>query len=213
MSDLHIELGHVLGSGAVRVQWLLGLLGGKLPAPAPHDVAPLLGVSLRQSGSFLTTVGFWAQRLSTFEAVEADRDADGTVIVGLRDAQNRVWNLRCRVGESSPYPLEFYNIARPLPPGMRIRLGGDPDGEALAELERRCPIERGDGSRVTLVHGRSAFDRVRLAEWGGSGLPRIRAFRWPPTERRLTARASAAETLISSISSTPEYCRAIGVWG
>lgn len=167
MSDLHIKLGHVLGPRAVRVQWLLGLLAGGIADAVPHEVAPLLGESLRQSGSFLTTVGFWARRLGTFEAVEAVRDAEGTVIVGLRDARNRVWNLRCIVGESSPHPLEFYSIARPLPPGMRIRIGGDPDGEALAALERRCPIERGDGSRVTLVHGRSAFDRVRLAEWAG----------------------------------------------
>lgn len=167
MSDLDVKLSDLLGPRAARVHWLLGLLAGGIAGAKPSEVAPLLGAFFRQPGPFFTTVGFWAHRLGTIDAVEVDCDADGTVIVALRDAKGRDWNLRCRVGESSPYPLDFYNLARPLPPGIRIRLGDDSDGEALAEIDRRSPIERGDGSSVTLVRGRSVFDQVRLAEWAG----------------------------------------------
>jgi hypothetical protein len=112
-------------------------------------------------------VGFWGRRLGAFRTVDVECDAEGVLVLGLRDAKDRPWTLRCRIEASAPHRLEFYSVARPLPPGVRVRQAIESDAEALAALERACPIERDDGSRVTLVRGRSLFHQLRLADWAG----------------------------------------------
>lgn len=92
-------------------------------------------------------------------------DTEGALDVGLLDEKRRPWTLRCRIESAAPYRLEFISIAKPLPPGVRVRLATEADLPALAALERACPIELDDGSRVTMVRGRSVLEQVRMAAW------------------------------------------------
>jgi hypothetical protein len=168
MSHVDPELDRLVGRPrAERVRWLLGLLAGGAADARPEDVAPLLGSFYRRPEGFPRMIGFWGRRLGVCAAVDARLDAEGVLELGLRDAKDRPWALRCRIGASPPYPLEYHHVARPLPPDVQFRRARDADAEALARLERDCPIERDDGSCVTLVRGRSVFDQLRLAEWAG----------------------------------------------
>lgn len=168
MSRVDPELDRLLGRPrAERVRWLLDLLAGGAVDARPDEAAPLLGAFYRRPEGFLRITGFWGRRLGVCAAVDASLDAEGVLELGLHDAKGRPWALRCRIGASPPYPLEYYHVARPLPPGVQFRRASDADAEALAMLERDCPIERDDGSSVTLVRGRSVFDQLRLAEWAG----------------------------------------------
>jgi hypothetical protein len=101
--------------------------------------------------------------MGTFEVTEAACDGEDVLEVNLQDVKGRPWTLRCRIGKTPPYLLDFYSLAKPLPPGLRIRLATEADASALAALERACPIELDDGSRVTLVRGRSVFEQVRMS--------------------------------------------------
>ncbi|HXX49251.1 MAG TPA: hypothetical protein VEN47_13555, partial [Myxococcota bacterium] len=107
-------------------------------------------------------VGFWSQRIGAFEVSEASCDAEGVLELGLLDDKGRPWKLRCRIGREPPYLLEFYSAAKPLPRGLQIRLATEADAPALADLERACPIELDDGSRVTMVRGRAVFEQLRM---------------------------------------------------
>lgn len=166
MRGVDADLERLLGSPrAARAGWLLALLAGREASPDPADLVPQLGPFIGRPESFSRMVGFWGQRLGTFEAVGAATDDEGALAVALRDGKGRPWTLRCHVGTTPPYALEFYSIMRPLPPGVHVRAAHDGDADALGALESACPIERDDGSRVTLVRGRYALDQLRLADW------------------------------------------------
>jgi len=108
-------------------------------------------------------IGFWNRRMGAFEVSGAHCDVEGALEVGLRDEKGRPWTLRCRIGTTPPYLLDFYSLAKPLPPGVRVRIATEADAPALAALERACPIELDDGSHVTMVRGRSVLEQVRMA--------------------------------------------------
>jgi len=166
MTASDTDLDRLLGfSRAQRVRWLLALLAGGAPEARPDETARLLGPYYGSPEGFLRMVEFWSQRMGAFEMAKAGCDAEGALDVGLLDEKRRPWTLRCRIESAAPYRLEFFSIAKPLPPGVRVRLATEADAPALAALERACPIELDDGSRVTMVRGRSVLEQVRMAAW------------------------------------------------
>jgi hypothetical protein len=166
MTQLVADLDRMLGAPrAQRVHWLLALFAGGAAGAQPDEVSSHLGGFFRSPERFLHIVRFWGGRMGTHRAVETSCDAEGVISVVLRDEKGRPWTLRCWIGGAPPFPLEYFRIARSLPPGVRVRLATEDDADALAALERSCPIERDDGSRVTLVRGKSVFDQLRLADW------------------------------------------------
>jgi len=143
------------------------LAGREDDVARPEQLTEILGAAYRQPERFLTNLAFWKQRLGPHEGI-CTRLRDGEVLeVDLQDAKGRLWTFRARIGLEPPYRIEFWSVRRPLPPGATLRRATESDGDAIAAVERACPIERDDGSRVTLVRGSSLLDQVRLAEWGG----------------------------------------------
>jgi hypothetical protein len=167
--DLQAEIDRLLGSDrAVRARWLLGLLSGRQEAiERPEQLAEILGSLYRQPERFLPNLLFWKQRLGSHEATSPRLGDDGVLEVDLCDAKGRVWTFRARIGLEPPHRIEFWSVRRPLPPGVTLRRATEADADAIAAVERACPIERNDGSRVALVRGKSVCDQVRFAEWGG----------------------------------------------
>ncbi|HME70414.1 MAG TPA: hypothetical protein VKM54_11180 [Myxococcota bacterium] len=164
MANLDAELDRLLGRPrAERVRWLLLLLAGGAAEARPDETARLLGPYYPGPEGFLRSVRFRSRRMGAFEVSEARCDAEEVLEVDLRDEKGRPWMLRCRIGNTPPYLLDFYSLAKSLPPGLRIRLATEADAPALAALERACPIELDDGSRVTMIRGRSVLDQVRMA--------------------------------------------------
>ena len=166
MTQLVADLDRLLGAPrADRARWLLALFDGGAAGARPDEVSSRIGPFFPSPDRFLHIVRFWGGRMGPHEAVEARCDAEGVLSIVLRDEKGRPWTLRCWIGDAPPFPLEYFSIARSLPPGVRVRLATEADADALASLERICPIERDDGSRVTLVRGKSVFDQLRLADW------------------------------------------------
>jgi len=160
---LDTDLDRLLGAArAERVRWLLALLAGGALEARPDETAPLLGPYYPGPERFLRSVWFGSRRMGAFQVSEVGCDPEGVLEVGLRDEKGRPWTLRCRIGSTPPYFLDFYSLAKPLPPGVRIRLATEADAPALAALERACPIELDDGSRITLVRGRSVLEQLRI---------------------------------------------------
>src|SRR5215472_2291786 len=165
MAPQDTDLDRLLGAPrAQRARWLLALLAGGIKDARPDEIARFLGPIYPGAEGFLRSVGHRGRRMGAFDLVDAGCDAEGVLEVGLCDEKGRPWTLRCRIGNTPPYLLDFYSLAKPLPPGLRIRLATEADALALAALERACPIELDDGSRVTMVRGRSVFEQVRMAE-------------------------------------------------
>jgi hypothetical protein len=168
-ADPRDEAERLLGAArGGRARWLLARLAGEDDAPVrPEALREMLGAAYRQPERLLPNLAFWRERLGAHRATAARLGGGGALEVELRDAKGRAWSFTCRIEAEPPHRIEFWSVRRPLPPGARLRRAAEPDAEAVAALERACPIERDDGSRVTLVRGRSLFDQARLAEWSG----------------------------------------------
>jgi len=164
MANLDAELDRLLGrERAERVRWLLLLLAGGAADARPDETARFLGPYYPGPEGFLRSVGFWSRRMGAFEVSEVGCDDEEVLEVSVRDEKGRPWTLRCWIGSAPPYLLDFYSLARPPPRGVRRRLATEADAPALASLERACPIELDDGSRVTMVRGHSVLDQLRMA--------------------------------------------------
>ena len=98
-----------------------------------------------------------------------DTTGDHGVAVLLDAADGKRWRLACEVEPEPPHRIRHLELRRALDPSVTARLATEADGPALADLERRCPIELDDTS-VIIDRGDDWWAFARLMEAAGAGL-------------------------------------------
>jgi hypothetical protein len=110
-----------------------------------------------------------SEQLGPVKIGGVEATGDHGVAVLLDAADGKRWRLACQVEREPPHRISHLELRRALDPSVTARLATEADGPALADLERRCPIEL-DDSRVTIDRGDDWWAFARLMEAAGAGL-------------------------------------------
>ena len=110
--------------------------------------------------------GTWADRVGhpmtvVARHVPAGAEAGSTGVFVLEGDRQRRWELSCRLDETEPHRISWYNLERSLPDGVEIRVATAADSGALADLYRSVPMVAGD-LQVTIDIGDDYFVATRL---------------------------------------------------
>jgi len=110
-----------------------------------------------------------------------ERDPDGVLAITLSDPRSRAMRLRIGFEPEPDGRISSLSLARPIPPGITIRVAGTKDFEQIVCLEQACPIDLGNGRSIETrranfaAHLRLQGDtRLWVAESDG----RIVALQW-----------------------------------
>src|SRR5262249_47897041 len=110
-----------------------------------------------------------SEQLGPVKVGRVDATSDHGLAVVLDAADGKRWRLVCEVELEPPHRISQLELRRDLDPSVTARLATEADGPAIAELERRCPIEL-DDSRMTIDRGDDWWSFARLMEAAGAGL-------------------------------------------
>lgn len=87
--------------------------------------------------------------------------------------KDRCWKLRLSVEDAAPFRTSELVYDRVHDFELVVREAGPQDAATLGDLERRCPIELGDGVRLWFDRGERYFDFVRLTDESVVGLATV----------------------------------------
>jgi len=150
-----------------------------------------------------------------FEALAFESASEFAVVATVSGAKDRRWRLKMVVEEAAPFRIAQFDWERVHDFELVVREAGPSDAAALADLERRCPIELGD-LRFWFERGERYFDFTRLAEDCTVGLATVDGEPGAMTcGTRFTARIGGAPkslVLVSHLRVLPEHQRK-GLWG
>jgi hypothetical protein len=157
-----------------------------------------------------------AQRVSApFEALAFASGSQTAVEATVSGGKERRWKLTVVVEDGAPYRIARLDWERLFDFELVVRQAAPSDAAALADLERRCPIELGD-VRFWFDRGERYFDFTRLAEDCTVGLATVDGEPAAMTcGSRFTARIGGVDkslVLVSHLRVLPEHQRK-GLWG
>lgn len=147
-----------------RVAWFLAAAATGGVGLGVAEIREALGAAYPSTEGFRRMIGHWRRRLGAHETVEIVDASDERVELALRDDRGRRWRLALRIEAEPPRRIAHYAFSRELPSSVRIREATAADEAALEAIERESPITQADGTRITIVRGRSYFDQMRLME-------------------------------------------------
>ena len=101
-------------------------------------------------------------QLGDFRLASVEDEAECKLVVTLEAGAKR-WQISFNVAEEPPHRIGRVRIERALAPGVTSREATEADAPALAEIERRSPVQLGDSS-VTFDRGDDYFAFARLME-------------------------------------------------
>ncbi len=105
----------------------------------------------------------WAGRVGRTEITKLTRDDEHDIAVELQTDKNTRYRLILGVEPEPPHRIQTLDWQRLYDFTVVVREATDADGPALAEIERRAPIEVGD-SRVTFDRSADYLAAARLME-------------------------------------------------
>jgi hypothetical protein len=158
MKNLRLPFDRSTSIQAERLAWAIErYVAGELTAEqieATHEFEPGYGVQnhLRRFRIFRRPID------AVLSADIASARPSAIVASGEDQAMVRVW-----LGDPPAHRILAMSLMKLPPPGVTTRLAAPADGPALRELERRCPVVRGNLS-VSYDRGDDYFAQQRLME-------------------------------------------------
>ncbi|MCH8850348.1 MAG: hypothetical protein IIC89_05930 [Chloroflexi bacterium] len=102
------------------------------------------------------------KQLGDFQLAALEDEAE-CKLVAILDGGGKRWEMSFEVAEEPPHRIGRVMIQRALDPDVTVRKATAADAPALAEIERRCPIQLGD-TAITYDRGDDYFAFARLME-------------------------------------------------
>lgn len=111
----------------------------------------------------------WSEQLTALTTGLVTATSDHEIEVVMDAADGKRWRFECKVEPEPPHRICHLEVRRALDESVTARLATEEDGPALAEIERRCPIELGE-ALVTIDRVDDWWAFARLMEDVGVGL-------------------------------------------
>jgi GNAT superfamily N-acetyltransferase len=147
-----------------QLNWYLEVMNSDLSRLQVEEVNRHLAIPTDATDDELRSAwAGWASRVGRTSVANVERDDDFEVVVVVETDKNTRYRLTIGVELEEPHRMIAMDWQRLYDFEVVVRAATDDDGSALAEIERRAPLEFG-GSRVTFDRGADYLAAARLME-------------------------------------------------
>jgi len=158
-----------------QLRWYLEVLvsQGEAASAADHErYAPNLAKRMGRAGTdeqARRNFRGFADRVGEITQITIPSALEFEIESSIKAAKDRKWRLKMAVEQQPPHRIIRQQFDRELDANVEVRQARESDAAALAEIERRCPIEMG-GKSMYFDRGADYFASNRLMEEATVGI-------------------------------------------